>query len=86
MKTSHELLIERCFEPSFANKLVALRATPEEQAMIDDYAGRNTEGKLSPEEHEDYGHHVEAAGWLAVLQARARRYLAKHAMQENFVR
>jgi hypothetical protein len=58
-----------------AKALVGLRADPELQARMDELAQKCNEGRLTPEEREEYDTSVRFANYLAIIQARARRLL-----------
>lgn len=61
--------------PEVAEGLVNLRADQATQALLDDFADRNTEGRLTPEERAEYEALVAAGNVIAVLQAKARTVL-----------
>jgi hypothetical protein len=67
--------VVRTLTPEVARALVQLRADPELQARMDDLAEKCNEGRLTPEEREEYGTSVRFANYLAIIQARARRLL-----------
>jgi hypothetical protein len=67
------------FSIEFARQLVDLRASPELQQRIDRLAESANEGMLTPEEQAEYKAFVDASTILAVMQAKARRFLAQHA-------
>jgi hypothetical protein len=52
-----------------------LRADPELQARMDELAEKCNEGRMTPEEREEYDTSVRFANYLAIIQARARRLL-----------
>jgi hypothetical protein len=52
-----------------------LRADLELQARMDELAEKCNEGRLTPEEREEYDTVVRFATYLAIIQARARRLL-----------
>ncbi|MBX7073388.1 MAG: hypothetical protein K1X71_09600 [Pirellulales bacterium] len=64
-----------CLTPEMAQRLVNLRADPDMQARIDELASKNTDGELTHDERAEYETYVHAAGFVAVLQANARRIL-----------
>jgi len=66
------------FTPEVARKLADLRAEPELQARLDLLADKASAGTLTPEEDHEYKSYVEAADIIGIIQAKARRYLAKH--------
>ena len=62
---------------SFAQELASLRAKPEEQARIDELAGKANEGVLTDEERTEYAAYIDAFDILGILQTKARSVLAK---------
>ena len=73
-----DLLVEpivRTFTPEVARALVQLRADPELQARMDELAEKCNEGRMTPEEREEYDTSVRFANYLAIIQARARKLL-----------
>jgi len=86
MKTTLEMfsdVIASCFDQEFAKKLIAYRGNDKLQAKIDDFADRNTEGKLSSSELVEYRELIEVIGWFSVMQARARLYLQENLPPEK---
>jgi len=63
--------------PPVARRLAELRADPVLQARVDELAAKANQGLLSPEEETEYKSYIEAAEMLAIMQAKARRYLAE---------
>ena len=61
----------------FAQKLAAMRASPEVQARIDELADRSNEGVLTDKERADYEAYVDAIDVIRILQAQARAVLAR---------
>ena len=53
--------VSRCLTPEAARQLVELRADPELQARVDMLADKCTEGRLTPEEREEYETYVRAS-------------------------
>ena len=70
--------ITEAFSPEGARKVVELRADPVLQARIDALAEKANQGTLTPEEDREYKGYVEAADIIGIIQAKARRFLAKH--------
>ncbi len=77
------LVLDRLFEPmtriltpEFASKLVSLRADPVVQDKIDSLAEKCNEGRLTPEERAEYEMYVNFINFMAIFQAKARRFLA----------
>jgi hypothetical protein len=69
--------LSQALTPEVARKIVELRADPKVQELMDDYADRNTEGELTPEELSDYEALVSAFDMISILQAKARKVLAR---------
>lgn len=67
------------FSVEFARRLVELRAGPDLQKRVDELAEKANEGSLTEAEAEEYTAFVDASSMLAVLQSKARRFLASHA-------
>jgi hypothetical protein len=67
--------VSECFTPEVAGKLVQLRSDPQLQARIDELADRCTEGTLSEDERNEYETYVRVGKLIAILQAKARRFL-----------
>jgi hypothetical protein len=65
-----------CLTPEVARRIAAVRADAETQAQLDTLAEKNAEGTITPAEREEYELLVAAAGWIAVLQAKARAIAA----------
>ena len=67
--------VVRTFTPEVARALVRLRADPELQARMDELAEKCNDGRMTPQEREEYDTSVRFANYLAIIQARARRLL-----------
>jgi hypothetical protein len=67
--------IALCLTPDVAQRISALRASPELQQKLDDLADKNGAGELSHEELELYESYVRGLNFIGVLQARARALL-----------
>ncbi len=72
-------ILDRLLEPlgdampiDYARKLVELRASPADQARIDELADKCNEGLLTAEEREEYEGYVQAIQVITVLQLKAR--------------
>jgi hypothetical protein len=61
--------------PEVAKAIADLRADSATQQLIEDLAERHHEGKLTPEELDEYDALVSATNVVAVLQAKARSVL-----------
>ncbi len=68
--------VSRCFTKDVALQLTQLRADPVLQARMDELADKSTEGNLSEEERREYETYVRAGNVIAVIQAKARKFLA----------
>jgi len=71
--------LSECFTPEVARRLIQLRADPELQARIDELADRCTEGALTDSERREYESYVRVGNLIAILQAKARRFLERSA-------
>ena len=67
--------VSDCFTREVASRLVQLQADPELQARIDELADKCTEGSLSEDERNEYETYVRASNLIAILQAKARKFL-----------
>jgi hypothetical protein len=63
--------------PELAQKIVDLRANPQLQQEIDVLRRKANEGTLTGEEEASYKEFVEALDLVSILQAKARRFLAR---------
>ena len=68
----------RCLTPASARQIVRWRANAAASRRIEALARRSDEGLLTPEECAEYRLFVEVGDIVALLQAKARRYLAEH--------
>ena len=69
----------RCLTPASAREILKLRADKAASRRVEALAAKCDAGTLSPEEHAEYRLFVEVGDLVAILQAKARRYLAEHA-------
>ncbi len=69
--------VGQCLTPRAARALLKLRADDETQRHIEELARKSTAGQLSLEERSDYESLVAAGTVISILQAKARRTLAK---------
>ena len=67
----------RCLTPAVARSLVKFRADPDTQARIAVLADRCNEGRVTRSERDEYEAYVRAIDLIAILQSKARRFLAK---------
>ena len=65
--------------PDGARALLAIRADEDTQARIDELADKCTEGTLTAAERGEYEAYVAAIDLVTILQAKARRVLARAA-------
>jgi hypothetical protein len=63
--------------PAAARALVDFRADAATQARVAELADKCNEGQLTPMERDEYESYVRAIDLIAVLQAKARRVLAR---------
>jgi hypothetical protein len=71
--------VTEVFTPALARKLADLRADARVASHIEELRRKADEGTLTPDEEAQYKDFVEASDVIAILQAKARRYLASHA-------
>jgi len=75
-----EMILEpmaESFSVEFARSLAELRASPELQQRMDELAEKANEGKLSEAEEADYKSFIDTSTILAIMQAKARRFIAQ---------
>jgi hypothetical protein len=65
-----------CLTPEVAGRIAALRASPEVQQRLDEFADKSSAGTLSADERVEYEAWVRAINFLGVLQAKARKVVA----------
>lgn len=78
LTTTLDRLVEpmvRVFTPDVARSLIQLSADAELQARMDELAEKCNEGQLTAEEREEYETSIRFANYLAIIQAKARRFL-----------
>lgn len=68
----------RCLTPTSAREILSLRADEAATRRIEELASKCDAGTLTPEERAEYRLFVEVGDLVALLQAKARRYLAEH--------
>lgn len=66
------------FTPEFARVVVNIKADPELQSYVDLLAAKANDGCITAAENAEYKALIDAADLIAVLQSKARRFLAKH--------
>lgn len=70
--------VTACFTPQVAQKIVDLRLDPDLNARIEFLAEKANEGTLTVDEDDEYKDYVESGDMIALLQAKARRFLKRH--------
>jgi hypothetical protein len=68
----------RCLTPAAAKEIVSLQGDEKARRHIERLAAKCDAGRLTPEERAEYQLFVEVGDLVALLQAKARRYLAEH--------
>ena len=69
--------VGQCLDRQSAEALLRLRPETEMQGRIEDLADKCTEGRLTPEERDEYEALIRVGNFVAILQAKARRLLAE---------
>ena len=69
--------LAEAFTPAVASVLLDLRADSEVEARIGELRRKANDGTLTPEEDAEYKDFVEAVDLISIMQAKARRFLAK---------
>src|ERR1700675_2566239 len=69
--------VGQCLDRQSAESLLRLRADAEMQWRIEELADKCTEGELTPEERDEYEAMIRVGNFVAILQAKARRPLAR---------
>jgi hypothetical protein len=84
INTSNGPVLERLLEPvcsslneEAARKLIGLKADAPTQARVAELARKCNDGKLTPDERDEYEMHVVVGDFIAILQAHARILLAR---------
>lgn len=71
--------ISRSFNPASARALAEMEADPVAQERVAKLAEKCNQGTLTPVEQQEYETYVHAGNLIAILQAKARLYLKRHA-------
>ena len=71
--------VTEALTPEAARAIVELRADPELESRIEELRRKSNQGTLTPEEDAEYKEFVEALDVIAIIQAKARNALTKHA-------
>ena len=69
--------VGQCLDRQSAESLLRLRADMEVQGRIEELADKCAEGRLTPEERDEYEALIRVGNFVAILQAKARRLLAE---------
>jgi hypothetical protein len=69
--------VGQCLDRQSAESLLRLRGDTEMQGRIEELADKCTEGRLTPEERDEYEAMIRVGNFVAILQAKARRLLAE---------
>jgi len=69
--------VSRSFGPETARALSEFRIGKRMQARVEKLAEKCNEGKLTPRERAEYEAYVQASTLVGILQAKARKALAK---------
>lgn len=70
--------VTACLTPQVAERIAGVRLDPELLSRIEHLAQKANEGTLTAEEDDEYKDYVEGGDMLALLQAKARRFLKQH--------
>jgi len=70
--------LARCLTPASAREILALRPDEPARRRMEELASKSNEGSLTPEERAEHQFFVEVGDMVALLQAKARRFLAEH--------
>jgi len=69
--------VSDCLDLEVAKRIVALRADEATQKLLNDYAEKNSEGTITPDELAVYNTLVQGAQFIALLQAKARKVVTR---------
>jgi hypothetical protein len=69
--------VSRSFGLKTVRALAALQVGKRTQTRVDELAEKCNEGRLTPDERAEYEAYVQASTLIGILQAKARRILAK---------
>ena len=70
--------LSQCLNPQSARAILSIQSDDAARERVAELATRCDEGKLTPEEQAEYQLFVEVGDFIALLQAKARVYLAQH--------
>jgi len=69
--------LTEAFTPNMASALLELRADSELESHIHELRQKANDGTLTPAEEAEYWDFVDAVDLISIMQAKARRFLAK---------
>ncbi|REJ96621.1 MAG: hypothetical protein DWQ34_03600 [Planctomycetota bacterium] len=69
--------VATCLTPESARRIADLRADPDTQAKLDEFADKANEGQLTVEERAEYDRMLAAFHVITILQAKARTLLER---------
>jgi len=70
--------LSRCFSPESAREILTIQSDDAARQRVEELAVKCGRGQLTPEEQAEYQLFVEVGDFVALLQAKARVYLARH--------
>ncbi len=70
--------VTACFTPQVAQRIAEVHLDPELLSRIEQLARKANEGTLTAAEDEEYKDYIEGGDMLALLHAKARRFLRQH--------
>ena len=70
--------VAEVFTPELAAKIVELKAEAPLLEQVETWRAKATNGTITPEENAAYQEFVEAVDLIAILQSKARKYLASN--------
>jgi hypothetical protein len=69
--------VGKCLDRQSAEAIIQLRADAEMQDRIEELADKSNEGRLTPDERDEYEALIRVGSFVAILQAKARRLLSE---------
>lgn len=71
--------VGHCLTPDVAQRLAELRATPQVQEKLDEFAEKSSEGTLTAEERMQYEASLRAINFISLLQHKAQALISRTA-------
>jgi len=68
-----------CLTPESAKRLVGLKPDPRLQDRINELSAKSSAGTLTEPEREEYARYVSFGTFVAILKAKARQSITRHA-------